>query len=152
MRDTLQETKASRKIDHTILPSLMRKGNGTENILSLLGSVFCAGGPLNLASTDLRGTGGKSSRVLVDLPKYPWDHSVTYWHESRISADYRLRKRPKHHLLGVPSLDFDPLQPSWRHIIRSSELPWLEGHVIQSDVLYPAGGFLAAALQALNEH
>lgn len=154
MRQTLQEVAAP-ELDYQILPSLVRNSSSTHSIFSLIGSVFCARGTLDLSAAQLGGDTLKGKllpRVLTDLPSYPWDHSVQYWHESRISAEYRLRTRPKHPLLGVPSIDFDHLQPSWRHIIRTTELPYLRGHVIQSDILYPAGGFVAAVLQACYEH
>jgi SAM-dependent methyltransferase len=49
-------------------------------------------------------------------------------------------------------MDWNPLKPCWRNIIRTAELPWVRGHGIQSEILYPAGGFLAAVLQACNEY
>ena len=62
-------------------------------------------------------------QVLVDLPSYPWDHSLGGSHESRLSLNYRKRSAPRHPLLGAPSSDFNALEPSWRIIIRPSEIP-----------------------------
>lgn len=86
--------------------------------------------------------------VLVDLPPYPWDHSVTYWHESRLSLSYRKRPVPRHPLLGAPTADSSSLESSWRNVIRTSEIPWICGHVIQSNIVYPAAGYIAMAIEA----
>lgn len=138
------------KVNSVYLPSIVRQKDSVESLLSLAGNAFVRGCPLNYNAINPKSH--SKPRVLVDLPKYPWDHSTTYWYESRISSDYRLRRRPKHPLLGVPSMDWNPLKPCWRNIIRTAELPWVRGHGIQSEILYPAGGFLAAVLQACNEY
>jgi acyl transferase domain-containing protein/NADPH:quinone reductase-like Zn-dependent oxidoreductase/SAM-dependent methyltransferase len=137
------------KINSIYIPSIIRKKSGVEALLSLAGNTFAQGCVMNYGAINPKSH--SKPRVLVDLPKYPWDHSTTYWYESRISSDYRLRSRPKHPLLGAPSMDWNPLKPSWRNIIRIAELPWVRGHGIQSEILYPAGGFLGAVLQACNE-
>ena len=86
--------------------------------------------------------------VLIDLPPYPWDHSVSYWHESRLSLSYRKRSVPRHPLLGAPTADSTSLEPSWRNVIKTSEIPWIRGHVIQSNIVYPAAGYIAMAIEA----
>ena len=149
LRETLN-SPSTPKITSIYLSSILRQKSGIESLLSLAGNAFTKGCPLNYEA--LNPKSHLNARVLVDLPKYPWDHSSTYWYESRISSDYRLRTRPKHPLLGASSMDWNPLKPSWRNIIRMAELPWVKGHGIQSEILYPAGGFLAAVLQACNEY
>jgi len=149
LREILNSPSTS-KVNSVYLPSIVRQKNTVESLLSLAGNAFARGCPLNYNAINPKSH--SKPRVMVDLPKYPWDHSTTYWYESRISSDYRLRSRPKHPLLGVPSMDWNPLKPCWRNIIRTAELPWVRGHGIQSEILYPAGGFLAAVLQACNEY
>ena len=90
----------------------------------------------------------RQPRVLIDLPPYPWDHSVSYWYESRLSSEFRQRPSPRHPLLGAPAPNFNPLEPEWRNILRVSEVPWIKGHVIQSNMVYPAAGYIAMALEA----
>ena len=62
--------------------------------------------------------------------------------------DYRKRSAPRHPLLGVPSSDLNALEPSWRNVIRASEIPWTRGHVIQSNIVYPAAGYISMAIEA----
>ncbi|OIW29210.1 hypothetical protein CONLIGDRAFT_715584 [Coniochaeta ligniaria NRRL 30616] len=88
---------------------------------------------------------------LTDLPPYAWNHtpgSRTYWSESRISRDYRLRRAPRTDLLGAPASDWNPLEPRWRGFVRLAEQPWVADHVVQGATLYPAAGFVCMALEA----
>ena len=47
-----------------------------------------------------------TARVKInDLPSYQWDHSLQFWHESRLSAEHRNRRFPPHDLLGLFIID-----------------------------------------------
>jgi zearalenone synthase (highly reducing iterative type I polyketide synthase) len=90
-------------------------------------------------------------KPLIDLPSYPWDHSLRYWAESRLSRNYRLRGFGRHDLLGAPAADASAKQPRWRNILRVQEQPWLRHHVVQSSILFPGAGSLAMVLEAVRQ-
>jgi acyl transferase domain-containing protein len=92
-----------------------------------------------------------SPQVLTDLPPYPWNHQVKHWHESRTNKTLRERGLPPHDLLGSPSLDSNSLAPTWRHIIRPSNIPWLRDHQIQSTIIYPGAGYLSMAIEGIRQ-
>ncbi|CAI4212690.1 unnamed protein product [Parascedosporium putredinis] len=75
-----------------------------------------------------------------------------FWHETRISKEYRHRKHTPHPLLGSPCPDFIPLEPRWRRYLSLKDLPWLRGHIIQGQVIFPAAGFITMAIQAIRQH
>ena len=89
--------------------------------------------------------------MLVDLPSYPFDHSKTYWRESRISKGYRFRKVVRHELLGTPVSDWNKNNAIWRNWIRLSENPWVKDHRITGNTLYPAAGMLVMAIEASKQ-
>ena len=126
---------------------LVRAKNAVQTMLYAASDLAVHGYPVNLKAINLNNDQDKR-QVLVDLPSYPWDHSVRYWHESRLALDYRMRSAPRHPLLGAPSSDFNTLEPSWRNIIRVSEIPWIRGHIIQSNIVYPAAGYISMAIEA----
>lgn len=126
---------------------LVREKNGVETMMSAASDLYVAGYPVDLKALNADVSGGQP-QVLVDLPAYPWDHSISYWHESRLSLDYRKRSAPRHPLLGAPCSDFNILEPSWRNIVRISEIPWVRGHMIQSNIVYPGAGYVAMAIEA----
>lgn len=64
-------------------------------------------------------------RVLTDVPKYQWDHSLVHWGESRLSLNVRTREFPRHELLGARIPTDISLAPTWRNVLTSSEVGWL---------------------------
>ena len=89
----------------------------------------------------------KKPCLLKDLPSYPWDHEQIYWKESRISKEYRCRANPSHELLGV-RIDGTSTEFRWRNILRLTEMPWLRGHKLQAEALFPAAGYCVMAFEA----
>lgn len=128
---------------------LIRDRDATETALELASSLFVRGFSIDMTAVNFPEE-GIARKVLVDLPPYPWNHK-SYWHESRLSLDYRFRQFPRHDLLGVPVSDFNVLEPRWRNIIRISELPWLRDHQIQNNILYPAAGMIVMAIEAMRQ-
>lgn len=61
-------------------------------------------------------------RVLTDLPPYCWDHSASFWAESRLSSNVRQRQFPRHQLLGARHHDDMPITPSWRNSFALKDL------------------------------
>jgi ubiquinone/menaquinone biosynthesis C-methylase UbiE len=49
-------------------------------------------------------------------------------------------------------LDSNPLTPTWRHIVRTSELGWLIDHKIQNNILFPGAGYICMAIEAARQH
>ncbi|TLS21516.1 uncharacterized protein PpBr36_10268 [Pyricularia pennisetigena] len=91
---------------------------------------------------------GKRPRPARNLPSYPWDHSRTFWHESRRSRALRTRSKPAHPLLGTLSPESSETDLAWHNLLRLVDLPWLRGHRLQGQVIYPAAAYVAAAIDA----
>lgn len=85
---------------------------------------------------------------LVDAPTYAWDHTQTYWRESRLAAQYHFREQPPHELLGVRSRDDNQFYMRWRNILKLEHIPWVEGHKFQGQALLPASAYCIMALDA----
>lgn len=88
---------------------------------------------------------------LEDAPYYAWDHSKTYWRESRLSEQYHFRRRPPHELLGVRTRDDNHHAMRWRNILKLEKLSWLEGHKFQGQPLLPASAYCIMALDAARD-
>lgn len=149
LRSAIKETLATqiRGSSVTYLNLLDRNNPNTEVILTAAGTLASRGYPVNIAAVN-----GFSNTnlppMLVDLPSYSFDHSERIIHESRLSKHFRLRKHPRHDLLGAPVHDWNSEAPRWRHIIRLSEQPWLRDHVVTDNVVYPGVGFIIMAVEA----
>ncbi|KAJ5735700.1 uncharacterized protein N7483_000825 [Penicillium malachiteum] len=90
-------------------------------------------------------------RTISDLPTYSWDHSKSYWHESRVSRQHRLRQHPYHDLCGIRSLDDTTSEPRWRHILNLETLPWLQDHQVDGVIVFPGAGYIAMAIEAATQ-
>ena len=127
--------------------ALTRNKNAVDTILKLLSSLFNLGYPINMSGIN-RPTGTESHSVLVDLPPYPWNYTNSYWHESRKSKAYRNRPFARTDLLGALEKTSSPMEPRWSNYIRLSEIPWIRDHVIQSNIVYPAAGYIVMVISS----
>ena len=104
---------------------------------------------VNLESCEVAMSGKKQKFNLVKgLPSYQWNHGTKYWQESRRSRHMRLRQQSFHPLLGDENQDSGPYALRWRNILKPSEMQWVEGHSVQNQVVFPAAGYIATALEA----
>jgi acyl transferase domain-containing protein/NADPH:quinone reductase-like Zn-dependent oxidoreductase len=128
------------------LPSIIRGEDNVETVLKLAGSLWTADYPIDMKA--INGMGN----FLPNLPAYQWnyDHDLL-WTENRLSRELRFRKHARHDLLGslvVPSSD---LNPTWRNRLRIKDVPWLSDHRIGNDVIFPAAGYCAVAIEAVTQ-
>ena len=87
-------------------------------------------------------------KLVVGLPSYQWNHGRSHWSESRISRRMRERKQPHHEILGFLSTDSSAQELRWVNVLKQSEIPWLDGHQLQGQTVFPGGGYVAMALEA----
>lgn len=136
---------------HEYCSSLVRGRNAVHSLLELGGMLFKSGHPVDLSAINTLGSYRRQFKVLNNLPLYPWDYSQTYWHESRLSKDYRLRTHPPHDLLGVRMTSNTPLEPCWRHLINTDDLPWLADHMVDGLMIFPGAAYITMAIEAFRQ-
>lgn len=109
---------------------LRRSISPIVTLQSLIGELFVNNLPMKLQFFNEDQNIRRRPKMLLDLPSYPFNHSRSYWLESRLSQNRRTRKKPRHDFLGNPSADWNPLKPKWRFTIRTSDLPWALDHKV----------------------
>lgn len=129
------------------MSALIRKTDAAHTCLDLVSRLFERGFPVDLHAVNCP-LGSESNVVLVDLPPYTWDHSTSYWAESNESHEYGTKAYPRNDFLGVSVRNANSIEPRWRNVVRPSEIPWVHDHKVQSNIVYPAAGFLAMAIEA----
>lgn len=118
------------EIDYAYASTLRRGISSIITMQRLGGNLVAHNHPINMQSLNMSSKVRRSPKMLLDLPPYPFNHSRTYWLESRLSRNRRQRGTPRHDFLGVPSADWNPLKPKWRFTIRTSDLPWVVDHKV----------------------
>lgn len=149
--DTVNPLSAGKTIEYLSALSRFDGMTPAKMIMEVVGRLFASG--QCPAETVLAANQPVEETYLVDLPQYPFDHSLSQIHryESRLSREWRLREGHKGSaLLGIPSVDNNPLQPSWRKVLSISELPWIGEHVVSGVPYFPGAGSLMIALEAVK--
>ena len=123
--------RALGKNDSGYLHTCLRDNDDFEAILSSIGSMIARGIPLELQNINARfindesGSRFEYGKVMTDLPTYQWNHTASFWSESRVSRNVRFRQYPRHQLLGSRYVDDIPQHPCWRNHLILKEIPWL---------------------------
>ncbi|KAL8855884.1 MAG: hypothetical protein Q9178_007504 [Gyalolechia marmorata] len=130
--------------------TLKMDSSATETTLHLAGELCCLGYGVDLLAVNQIPLDA-DTQMLVHLPAYPFNHSQRYWHESRLSRNFRFRRFPPHQLLGTPSVDWNSLEPKWRNIIKVAENPWIKDHRFNGTELYPAAGIIVMVIEAARQ-
>ncbi|KAK7756324.1 putative PKS/NRPS-like protein biosynthetic cluster [Diatrype stigma] len=130
---------------------LHRDGNAIECAAACLGDIWTRLGEdfVDLDSYDKMLSGKtESCRLVQGLPTYSWNHDNEYWHETRLAKAQRSRMDPVHPLLGHITADSTAQEIRWRHILNPKEIPWLRGHQLQGQIVFPAAAYVTLALEA----
>jgi acyl transferase domain-containing protein len=143
--------KIDRAEDMKYYCALVRNRSALDTTFELLGQLYCRGYSVDVAKINRPSKAVSQPMLLVDLPEYPFDHSKSYWFESRLSKNFRFRKHGYNPLLGTPVADWNPLEGKWRHFLGGSDLPWVEDHKINGSILYPAAGMCIMAIEAARQ-
>ncbi|KAK8018590.1 hypothetical protein PG991_007780 [Apiospora marii] len=152
IQSTLRQIPRGKSLDYGSV--LRRPCPATETVLSAMGELYCRGAAVNLRAVNeplCENMQQSPPALLVDLPEYPFDHSEGYWHESRLSSNYRFREHGPNELIGVRSRDWNTSHACWRQFVRTSEIPWLEQHIVNGVNLYPAAAMMAMAIEAASQ-
>ncbi|KAH8819906.1 hypothetical protein F5884DRAFT_744288 [Xylogone sp. PMI_703] len=148
----IETIKAGSRPVPAYISCLARNTDSVDIFSTALGQIWAntPEGALDLDKYQIMARG--SLRVgqlpLRNLPSYPWDKKRAFWNESRRSRAMRLRSEPGHPLLGILNPDSNDTDISWHHVLRQSNLPWINGHQLQGQTVFPAAGYVALAVEA----
>ncbi|KIM94092.1 hypothetical protein OIDMADRAFT_207730 [Oidiodendron maius Zn] len=147
---TLPEFRKS-GVDISYLTCLVRKNDAVSTVQALACELARKGYPVDMDAVNFpSGRNKHDVQVLHDLPHYPWNHTTRHWSESRLNQSLRHRQGSPHDLLGSLSLGCNMLSPTWRHVIRISDVPWVRDHTVQTNIVYPGAGYLCMAIEGAH--
>lgn len=130
--ETLESIGRDQAVSYTA--ALIRYKCGKRSIMEALCMLHCFNCTVDISGLNSSGDEESSEPpVLPTLPEYPFNHTTTYWSESRISQNARFRKHGMNEFLGSPVADWNPLEPRRRWFITSSptgSCAWVGDHKI----------------------
>ncbi|RYP42065.1 hypothetical protein DL767_000577 [Monosporascus sp. MG133] len=139
----LRDTGRAGHIVH--VGTLLRGKPCQESLMHLAGRLYQQGISLNYSVLCPPGN------FIRDLPRYSWKQDTTHWAESRISREWRFRENPPHELLGNRVFETAANEPTWRKALALEDVPWLAGHEVNGQVVFPAAGYIAMVGEALQQ-
>ncbi len=128
---------------------LKRGQDAIDTMQDLAGELLRLGYPVSLAAVNHDESNEATAGSFVPgLPTYPWNHSTSYWVESRVNKDIRHKKFPPHELLGIPVSGMT--RPSWRNFLCLSDLPWVGDHRVDGVIVLPGAAYVSMAIEAVR--
>ncbi len=133
--------------------AIIRNKNGVDSVLNLMGQLFLHGHNVSFADVNYVQTANAPAvqgKLLTNLPPYPWTYDGhVLWNEGRQSHELRNRKYGHHDLLGLQMLGGSGIVTTWRNMLKVKDVPWLESHKLGEDIVFPAAGFVAMAIEGI---
>ena len=134
--------------------ALSRGKDAIDCMWSLMGHLYLHGHEIDFAKVnyvETAQTTGPQGKVVKDLPPFSWTCGDMLWNESRASQEFRHRKSPHHDLIGSKALGGNGANFEWRNMLQVKDIPWVEGHKLGNEVVFPAAGYLAMAIEAVSQ-
>lgn len=125
--------------------ALSRNDDGVETFLAAIGKLWASNISVDFKALIPQGT------TLPDLPRYPWNHSLTFWDESRLSKEWRNRRCGPHDLLGVRITESTEFNPSWRNVFHPDNVAWIRDHKVEGDIVFPFVGYVGMVGEAIRQ-
>ncbi|KAK7738594.1 Type I Iterative PKS [Diatrype stigma] len=151
LKGPIQQIRKSISKDEKSLPylsTLIRNDDADLRMKILAGSLFVRG--YDLAWEHINPI--LSAKTQSGLPRYPWDYSGgVLWSEPRPSVEMRNRKYMRHELLGTAALTGNGIDFTWRNVLKPSEMPWIQDHKLEDQVVFPGAGYIAMAIEAVTQ-
>ncbi|KAJ4293521.1 hypothetical protein N0V90_008804 [Kalmusia sp. IMI 367209] len=132
----------------TYASALARKKNALQTAIALAGTLWIKGSALDMGAINFPKTMTKPPAVLTDIPRYPWNHQSSYYHQSRFTNIHKFQGDRRSDIIGALAMYSNHIEPTWRNIVRLDDLPWLRHHQIQGLTIFPISGFVSMALEA----
>ncbi|KAG8158411.1 hypothetical protein KVR01_011533 [Diaporthe batatas] len=149
LKGPVEQTRKKSGHDFRISPTLLRGEDAEACMRRLASQLFVLGIPLEWSAVNGYREQGTMA-PLHDLPPYPWDHTGSLlWSEPRPSVEQRNRQHMRHELLGAAQLAGSGIDFAWRNLLRLSEVPWVRDHKLESQIVFPATGYLGIVMEAM---
>ena len=142
-------------------PCLATIRRGEHDVISMLtlgGNLFLHNAPVDLVAinaTEKEHHGRLQLRhgfTCIDMPQYKYNYpGKNIYYENRWNKEFRMRKYPRHDLLGVKQPGCSRTHPSWRNVLRLKDLPWLDDHKLLPHAVLPGAGYIAMAVEAARQ-
>lgn len=128
VKDTIKEIPDARNVEYDFV--LSRDLSPVMSLANMMRRLCCRGCYIDLTLINTLDIKTSELQTLTDLSAYLFNHSQSYWTESRVSKSFRFQEYERHELLGVREIDWNLLQSKWRNVIQLVKHSWIHDHKI----------------------
>lgn len=141
----LRQIQTHHSTSSPYVSTFVRNQDSTESFLTAIGQLHVLNAVSELGKVISEGS------TLPDLPRYPWDHSKRFWHESRLSKEWRHHEHKYHDLLGVRVTESPDFHALFRNLFHLDNAPWIRDHKVGDDIVFPFAGYAAMIGEAVRQ-
>ncbi|KAI1778713.1 putative polyketide synthase [Hypoxylon cercidicola] len=142
----LQRTDRQQASAFTYVPTLVRGMDSDEAMLTLAGSLFTMGVPVELAAVNQ--TNMRNAHVVIGIPPYEYDKSVSYEIRPRATDEKLFPGDSYNPLLGRRVRSSGGKERAYRQVFTLDEMPWIREHNVAGAVIFPMTGYMSCAIEA----
>ncbi|KAI3321506.1 acyl transferase domain-containing protein [Xylariaceae sp. AK1471] len=143
----LQIMAATGNTSFQYVATMIRGQRCTDTLLAAVGKMHCLGVPVNFGSL----YPSDHYSCLTGLPRYPFDHANSYWHETRLTNQWRHAQHRHHDLLGSRTRESTDLEPAWRNLFHLDNAPWVRDHRVEDEIVFPFAAYVGMAAEAARQ-
>ncbi|KAJ5578021.1 uncharacterized protein N7459_006985 [Penicillium hispanicum] len=140
----LRQIVSHQSVQSHYIPTLLKNTNQVHCVLKAVGELYSQGCHVEFAAIH-------PGKILTDLPLYPWDRKTIDRQESRLSRNWRFREHSPHELLGSRMLEATDIEPAWRNLMSSRDVPWIVDHQVLGEIVFPCAGYIAIINEATRQ-
>ncbi|RDW70882.1 uncharacterized protein DSM5745_08393 [Aspergillus mulundensis] len=132
--------------------ALERGSAGVKSMASAIGRIWGHLGPQTIDVTSYARLFNSHWKIdlVKDLPSYPFSHEKAYTFHKRLVNHHLFKRGPPNILIGSLEPTSGDREWRWHNYLKSDILPWLSGHQIQSQTVFPAAGYISMAFEAAS--
>jgi acyl transferase domain-containing protein/NADPH:quinone reductase-like Zn-dependent oxidoreductase/acyl carrier protein/SAM-dependent methyltransferase len=141
LRTYINQCSQRKNTQSTIIPTIKREQESSQ-------SVFSAAYQALLCRVDLdEKTIFDRQGSYVELPAYPWQKE-RYWYTNTAEGYDLINRKREHPLLGYRLKE---PEAGWENQLDATVVSYLEDHVVDETIIFPAAGYVEMALAASSE-
>jgi hybrid polyketide synthase/nonribosomal peptide synthetase ACE1 len=132
--------------------TLKRGSNDARALADCLGTLWTRLGPGVVDFTAVDNTFYNSPeppKLLKNVPAYSWNHEHAFSYQTRQSKAFLTSGSRKHELIGTLDSAGTEKQLRYRSFIGARQVPWLEQHQVQGQIVFPAAAYISALIEAV---
>ena len=119
--------------------TMVRNEDSVHSVLNAAGELWVRNLPLDLQRVnalepndhkDTKSRPVTLGNAIKNLPRYQWQYEETLLIENRWTREWRLRKHPRHDILGSQIPGSTKTCMTWRNLLRLQDVNWLSDHCV----------------------